>query len=136
MKTTFWKLLIACIVLIAIPIQGFAGAVAVVCEGSHQALYGVADSSAFDESHVRAAIEPVSQKMVALADQNEHLSSKEVAHLKCSACGPCCVGTALISSSEPFVAPFDGKCNFPEFSSHHLSPTLAGLDRPPQSSHA
>lgn len=133
--------------LIAIPVQGFAGAVAAVCEGNHQALYGVADSSAFDESHIRAAIEPVSQKMVALADQisdkhasvadqNEHLSSTEVAHMKCSACGPCCIGAALVSSFEPFVVQFDGKFNFPEFPSHHLPPTLAGLDRPPQASHA
>jgi hypothetical protein len=145
--TVLWKFLFTCLVLIAIPVQGFAGAFAAVCEGNHQALYGAADSAAFDESHIHAAIEPVSQSMIALADQvsdqhisiadqNEHPSPKEAAHLKCSACGPCCIGAALVSSSEPFVAQFDGKFNFPELPFHHLSPALAGLDRPPQANHA
>ncbi|WP_143473990.1 hypothetical protein [Limnohabitans sp. 15K] len=143
MKKAIWKLLFTCLMLIAIPVQGFAGAFAAVCEGNHQALYGVADSMASDEAHSHTAIEPVSQSMVALADQfpgqhdsaadqNDHLPTNDGAHLKCSACGPCCIGAALVSSFEPVVAQFDGKFQSPEISSHHLSPALAGLDRPPQ----
>lgn len=146
-KTSLWKILFTCLMLIAIPVQGFAGAFAAVCEGNHQALYGAPETVVFNDSHTHSTAEPFTQSMIVLADQasdqiasavdqNGHPSPTEAVHLKCSACGPCCIGAALVSTAEAFVLQFDGKFKSPEISSHHLSPALAGLDRPPQAIHA
>lgn len=51
----------------------------------------------------------------------------------CHAGGPCCPACIAVAFSvSPHALPERGSTHFPELVFHHRSPTLSGLDRPPQ----
>ena len=129
--------------LVAIPLQGFAGVSAAVCAGHHQTLYGAEVSVATDaqqlaHTHMSHAVE--SGNHAALHENHASPDTSDAGtpalehkpQQKCGGCGPCCVGAVLSSSVQPTIAALDGKTDFPSLASCHVSPAVRGLDRPPQ----
>ena len=118
------KFLLTCLMLVAIPLQGFAGMAAGACGGNHSGVVGSAHShqsenAAGDHGHASGHAQALK-------------SVGEPVHSKSSACGSCCVAAAIQAEVLATVDQTPQQANFPDLSSHHLSPALGGLDRPPQ----
>lgn len=137
-----------CLLLVAMPLQGFAAATMLVCAGNHESLYVAATS--FAATHTQAqhlhSTHQTDHHEISVASA-ENAGTGRVAHVhaasgvpshdtaakfKCSACGPCCLGAALTTEVVLGVAPLAQSADFPDLTSHHRSPALGGPDRPPQ----
>ena len=118
--------------LVAIPLQGFAGVSAAVCAGHHQSLYGAGLESVAHAAHSGDHVDAHAGHHTANAIEADAGTPAHNAHQKCGGCGPCCLGAVLTSSVQPTVAVLTGKTDFASLSSRHVSPAVRGLDRPPQ----
>ena len=124
--TAAWKIFLLCLMLVAIPLQGFAGVSAGVCAGHGAGLPTLSIAKSHHNAdamvhHAHAAGHADSGKAVA-----------EPVHFKCSACGSCCLGAAIHAFAPAPALQTPQQANFADPSYHHLSPALGGLDRPPQ----
>jgi len=138
-KIHFWKLVLTCLILITIPLRGVAGVAAAVCDTRHHSLYqSIQAVSVLDASDAgsHAGEHHHSTHDATDAEHQGHQSGIDSTHHKCSACGSCCVGTAMASGPLVFAVSFAGETVFPEPFTRHISPVLNGLDRPPQFSPA
>ncbi|MDO9198118.1 hypothetical protein [Rhodoferax sp.] len=143
-----WRFLLTCLLLVALPLQGFAAATMLVCGVHHESLYGAATQVIATQEKVQhlhgdhpsghhetpaASAQQAGAGEVAQAQTGSGVPSHEAADkFKCNACGPCCLGAALTTEVVLDVAPRVQAADFPDLTSHHLSPALGGLDRPPQ----
>ena len=143
-----WRFLLTCLLLVALPLQGFAATTMLVCEPHHESLYGSAAQVIAKQEkvqhlhgdhpsgHHETAAASAHQAGTGEATQAQTASgvpSQDAAdEFKCNACGPCCLGAALTTEVVLDVAPLAQAADFPDLTSHHLSPALGGLDRPPQ----
>lgn len=149
MRGSVWRFLLTCLLLVAMPLQGYAAATLLVCGASHDSLYvsvaqATADPIQAEHLHSGEPSHPheVSATSAGKASADEAAQAQAVpgvpsphaaAHFKCNACGPCCPGAALATEVVLNLAPLARSADFPDLTSNHLSPTLGGLDRPPQS---
>ncbi len=121
-----WKILLLCLMLVAIPLQGFAGGSTGVCAGHVQAL------PALSMSHSHHKPDAMDHHVHAAGHANSGKAAADPVHFQCSACGSCCLGAAIHAFTPAPAAQMPQQANFADPSSHHLSPALGGLDRPPQ----
>lgn len=138
MRLLVWRFLLACLMLVAIPLQGFAAASMLGCGAGHESLYGSSAQGVVNKNHEQHLhrANPADHHDSA-ASSAEHSATGVPSHatgekFKCNACGPCCIGAALTAELVLNLAPFASSADFPDLTSHHLSPALGGLDRPPQ----
>lgn len=90
---SFWRLLLMCLMAVALPVQGYAAAGAVHCAAMHERMHATA---AAEHHHDDGAM--ASHHHEAVAD--DHDSGKGgPAGFKCSACAACCVALGLPSSA-------------------------------------
>lgn len=148
MRGSVWRFLLTCLLLVAMPLQGFAAATMLVCGANHENLYGSATRVAAtpkQAQHLHGAhqtdhheISAASAEKAGTGEVTQAQAASGVpshntaAKFKCNACGPCCLGAALTTEVVLDVAPLAQSADFPDLTSHHLSPALGGLDRPPQ----
>jgi len=104
-KISIYKYIILCIMVFAIPTQGFAGTVLGFCHSGQ----APAQSSVQDSVKV-----------------------SNVSQSKCSGCGPCCVGLALGSSDVSLYNFVWASADFAQPVFFLTSPPLIGLERPPR----
>jgi hypothetical protein len=123
-KIFIYKYIVLCIMVFAIPAQGFAGTVLGFCHSGHapaqfsvQVQEHVHDHESKNESHL---------------DQGDLVKVSDVSQSKCSSCGPCCVSLAL-GSSDVSLYNFVWACaDFAQPVFFLTSPPIIGLERPPR----
>lgn len=145
-----WRFLLTCLLLVALPLQGYAAATMLVCGAHHESLYGSATQiiaiqekahhlhgdhpDGHHETHAGSA-QPADTGEVAQAQTASGVPFHDTAKkFKCNSCGPCCLGAMLTTEVVLGMASLVQAADFPDLTSHHLSPALGGPDRPPQRS--
>lgn len=145
MRGSVWRFLLTCLLLVAMPLQGFAAGSMLVCGANHESWNGPAAQAVANEQQVQhlhhagqsdhhaiAAEKASSGEMTVAQTASGVHSSHTNAHFKCNACVPCCSGALLTTALVLQLAPLASATDFPDLTSHHLSPALDGPDRPPQ----
>jgi len=124
------KVLAICLLILALPVQGFAAASQAFCHGK-QATHMVLqeDHGAHMHQHEQASSH---HHDGAQADSK----ASQLNH-KCSHCSQCCAGYAIAFSQLPsFALPVAKSIWVGSLSVLHGSISLSGLERPPRTSHA
>jgi len=123
-KISIYKYIVLCIMVFAIPTQGFAGTVLGFCHSGQ----APAQSSVQVQKHVHDH----AAQNESLPDQGDLVKVSNVSQSKCSGCGPCCVGLALGSSDVSLYNFVWASADFAQPVFFLTSPPLIGLERPPR----
>lgn len=124
------RLILACIMMLALPLQGFAAASMVLCGGGsnhqHQRAGGgpAEDVSAAHAHHGHGAD---AAKKVAQSDK----SAPDFAH-KCSICASCCSAVALASHDTAIAFPLIRQADVSELMTELKSQPALVPDKPPR----
>ena len=148
MDRATWRILLTCLLLIALPIKGFAATSMLACGPNHHHLYGtaahegeVASSLSHDhgngETHQHSAMQPLAsdpaQSGVLSDDAASAGRSPPLnANFKCNTCAPCCASAMLTNDVSIQLAAPVGSSEFPTFKIIYRSATVGRLDRPPR----
>lgn len=151
MTKSVWRFLLACLLLIALPFQGFAAIGMAVCGPNHHegfvslTLAGSADKRAAQNlpalashhhamaSDVPDAGEQMSQFSRSSPEAGSPISAgKTDNHFKCKNCAPCCASAMLTGEVVTPVARSAGKTDFPALVTTLTFPPPGSLDRPPR----
>jgi len=148
MRESIWRILMTCLLLVAMPLQGVAAATMLACGPNHDSLYGsIAQVAATGKQAQHPHSDGHSHKHEISAASAENASTGEAAqaqtvsgvpsaytdaNFKCNACGPCCLAAALTTDVVIRVVPLASSADFPDPTCNYLSPALGGLDRPPR----
>lgn len=125
-KIFIYKYIVLCIMVFAIPAQGFAGTVLGFCHSGQ----APAQSSVQVQMHVHD--HGHESKNESLPDQGDLVKVSDVSQSKCSSCGPCCVGLALGSLEVSLFNFFWASADFAQPVFFLTSPPVTGLERPPR----
>lgn len=123
-KIFIYKYIVLCIMVFAIPAQGFAGTVLGFCHS------GQAPAQSSDQ--VQMHVHDHESKNESLPDQGDLVKVSDVSQSKCSSCGPCCVGLALGSSEVSLFKFVWASADFAQPVFFLTSPPVTGLERPPR----
>lgn len=129
------KILAVCILVFALPLQGFAAATMMNCEKSHsheaQSLTE-SHNHGMHTGHAEATKHDATHENVADTSDTHHSSSSKHS---CSHCGSvCCSSTAIVASSVNVHPQFDDiKVNVAYSAPQFTSFVSAGIERPPRS---
>lgn len=140
MKTVLRTLWI-CLLLLALPVQGFAAAQMTQCGPGHgrtqHASVGGHEQARAAHAHEQHAKGLVQHDHHAHAasqpDDPSNDDSPPAAKHHCSACAACCVGLALPSSAPVVVAPPDAALHVAATGAADPVFLTSGLERPPRS---
>ncbi len=125
-KISIYKYIVLCIMVFAIPAQGFAGTVLGFCHAGQSPTQAVAQAQLHVHDHDHA------DKNESLPDQGDLVKVSDFSQSKCSSCGPCCVGLALGSSEVSLFNFVWATEDFAQPVFFLTSPPLIGLERPPR----
>lgn len=121
-KRSKWRFLLTYLLLVLLPLQGFAATSMLTCGPDQQQLDPQAQTI---EPSVSTQASNIAPSTVGHAD---HLDNKS----PCNHCAPCCIGAGLTREvSIHAAAPFSG-ADFPLLSHIPSSALVIGLDRPPR----
>lgn len=150
MTKSVWRFLLTCLLLVALPSQGFAAIGMALCGPNH---HGGVSSLSPVSIDARAAQNPPDQAPHHHAltsdahDAGGHegqsamsspdtgsagSTSKADGNLKCKNCAPCCASAMLTSEVVTPVALSAGKADFPALVTTLTFPPPGSLDRPPR----
>jgi predicted metal-binding membrane protein len=123
-----------CLLLLALPVQGFAAAQMAQCGPGHGPMRHASTGGHEHEPHAQVQDQhEYHVHAAAHADEAPSDASTPPAKHHCSACAACCVGMALPSSAPVVIAPADAV-------RHGVATAVAdpifltsGLERPPRS---
>ncbi len=151
MRKSVWRFLLTCLLLVALPSQGFAATGVSVCGPNHHQIFSslspvsdlgartsqelpdkvshhnAATSGAHDASDYLGQSSISSQDTVSIGS-----TSKVNSNFKCKNCAPCCVNAMLTSEIVTPIARSAGKADFPALITVLTFPPLGSLDRPPR----
>lgn len=116
-----------CLLLLALPLQGYAAATMLNCGPNHAAAASVDAHHAQHQATGDHGASPHD------AGQGHHLADG-VTKTKCSACASCCVGVALPASALVFAAASPAVAPVALFPIGPIGFTTSGPDRPPRTS--
>ena len=138
-----WRFLLTCLLLVALPLKGYAAASMPACGPDHHSIDATAaQAGPPPPSHEHRANAPHHHLAATMHGAHDgHASpaaepspaADQGAQSKCGTCAPCCIGAALIGDLSIHIAPPAGSADFPAFATGHSSPPLGRLDRPPRS---
>ena len=149
MNRSGWRLLLTCLLLVALPLKGFAAASMLACGPDHDSMIGdamthigePASSTTYEHGDAILHQHPVTlpgapgpdlsnglSYDAASPSQDPHFNAKA----KCGACTPCCAGAALTSDGLFHIAILVSGTDFPVFAAVHRSAPVTRLDRPPR----
>ncbi len=131
------------LLLLALPLQGFAAATMLNCGPNHQRMLSAGNTDQIEDHH-QATVEPhqhamgmadVHHEMVGESGTN-HLPSvhhlDKLTKFKCGACAACCIGAAMPTAGL-VIASFPPAMMTATFvSMPHVDFLSDGLDRPPR----
>lgn len=154
MKKSVWRFLLTCLLLVALPSQGFAATGMSACGPNHHrmsdsltqaaeptasALHDLPDDVSHHHSSAHSAVDADAdaysgQSSLSSSDSGSIGSTSHLnGNFKCKNCAPCCVGAALTSDVSTHVAAPVTEADFPAFLVIVSSlPPVGSLDRPPQ----
>ncbi|WP_245213343.1 hypothetical protein [Rhizobacter sp. AJA081-3] len=138
MKTAMRTLWI-CLLLLALPVQGFAAAQMTQCGPSHGPMQhaSVGGHGDVESRHMHEQLaQEHHQHAASHADDASNDGSTPAAKHHCSACVSCCVGLALPSSSPVVVAPSEATLHVAARGAADPVFLTSGLERPPRSPRA
>lgn len=132
MKRLSWRFLITCVLLVLLPLQGFAAAGRVRC---------VMDFPL--QSTMSSKISPDGAQSLGTANKNTHCEPVKQtvnktdkagkAHGSCKSSAPCCLGIVMMPSSQRAVFSAESGDAFATLVSLHASIPARTLERPPKS---
>ncbi|MFZ6758261.1 hypothetical protein ACO0K9_13710 [Undibacterium sp. Ji50W] len=127
MKST-WRYLIACMLLVLLPLQGFAVASRMACAMDMPASQALASTSTADNEHCQPQI----AKQADAKSAYDRVGKTTSAHGNCKSSAPCCMGIALMPAAQGMVfIPFHSDAqSLPVSLPASVSPAL--LERPPR----
>jgi hypothetical protein len=148
MDQSVWRFLLTCLLLVVLPLQGFAATSMLGCGPDHHQLDAapaqtVELSTSFQYDHDDAV--PLRQLIIQHTDGDSgshqfsatdasadghasHLNGKS----KCSHCAPCCIGAALTTNLSLHLVVPVSRAVFPLLTHVPSSALVVGLDRPPR----
>ena len=130
------------LLLIALPVQGFAAATMLNCGPNHHRMWeasvgtqvGSSEHAAHDHQHPKDVADP--DEVAVVGDHADGGSSlnhlSKLSKFKCSACAACCMGVALPPSPLAFLSFPPASAPTPNVSAPHVDFVSNGLDRPPR----
>ncbi|NCT82488.1 MAG: hypothetical protein GXC94_05050 [Comamonadaceae bacterium] len=122
----FWRIALAWLLAMALPIQGYAAQTLLLCAPAGHQAPAMAEHGGHDHARMLEAAK------AAPADDGGHAQHAG----KCSVCSACCNAVALTSAVPGLaVAPPDLP-EVPTLQAAHDRVMVGGLDRPPRSSRA
>ncbi|MDL2339530.1 MAG: hypothetical protein QFE16_16980 [Pseudomonadota bacterium] len=134
------------LLLLALPLQGFAAATMLNCGPNHHRMMAAA-STELDEAHEHTAAGQHHHEMGMAAGEHEVASANpsgdapplphldKLVKFKCNACAVCCTGAAMPTAAfafEPFATAMAPESFVP---TSHVGFVTDGPDRPPRLSH-
>jgi len=141
MSRAFWRSLLTCLLLVALPVSGFASASMLGCTPAHrQALAAPSgtdqmpamhDHARHEHGHDSAHLSGVVDATPAGQTHSTH-TAYFIDSDQCSSCAPCCVGMALFSSPLPRLDTSKPRADFPAADARYRSAWLGNLERPPR----
>lgn len=139
------RLVLVCLLLMAIPFKGAVAASMVMCGPGHEGVTApiatATDEFAGDPSHSQAH-DPRSLHHLSSANAmnddgaggDDHGSLAKHGATKYGICAACCVGSAILGSADPLMPAFAStEVPFPPLEVLFRSLALSGLERPPRS---
>jgi NADH:ubiquinone oxidoreductase subunit F (NADH-binding) len=142
MSQSLWRLLLTCMLLIALPLKGIAAVSQMPCGPGHGNADTVAsvhvDAKSFDADHDEAAGQNSGQSAVVVLDHDhDHDHDLAIGHhhdakLKCGNCAPCCLSLAPSGSVCMVPTVRVGLGEFESLQTRYISADLGGALRPPQ----
>ena len=152
MTKTLWRFLLTCLLLVALPSQGFAAIGMAVCGPNHHAVFDISSPAsnldsraaqkapgrvlhqhALESSDAHDADGHAGQSLILSPDTGASGNAiKADSDLKCKNCAPCCTSAMLTSEVVTPGALLAGKTDFPALITALTFPPLGGLDRPPR----
>jgi len=138
-KSALLRTLWICLLLLALPVQGFAAAQMTQCGPSHGRLQhtsaGGHGEAAALHTHEQDALDHHSSHPQAASHADEVSSDGSAPPAKhhCSACAACCVGMALPSSAPVVIAPPEAVIHVAATGAAEPIFLTSGLERPPRS---
>ena len=142
------RFLLTCLLLVALPIKGFAATSMLACAPNHHQMYGAAaqdvEPAGFawhdhgdGVSHQHADIQSLaSGPGHSVTSSDDTASTAQFSHSSakfgCGNCAPCCASAVLTGDVIiPITAPAT-TADFPVSTVSHRSPPIGRLDRPPR----
>ena len=147
MNRSGWRLLMTCLLLIALPLKGFAAVSMLACGPDHHRIVGVVaqvtesgsgshdHGSGLTHHHSTSPSDvPVNARSGVAHDNASAMGQTSHANtlFKCSSCAPCCAGVALTSDAAVQVAVPVSSADFPVARPVLPSAPVGRLDRPPK----
>jgi hypothetical protein len=126
-----YRHLLAALLLLAIPLQGYAASTMLFCKSGHHSQISSAENSARASQHSDHGTHAGATSQ----SPDHHGGAKTAAGEKpatCSACSLCCNLTVLVSSIEALGVSVDHAALQPLQVSPPSNPSLKGLKRPPR----
>ena len=121
------RLLLICLLALALPVQGVAAATMQFCAAAHKSQTLLFEAA----SHSHHAVHPHGSAQHASADDQDTLAKQT-----CSACAACCMAVALPPAALALPAVDPAIEAAPMLTTAYVGPDAVGLERPPRSSFA
>lgn len=149
MNRSLWRLLLTCLLLLALPLKGVAAVGMVPCGTSHHQLDGsktalaqTVAASVHEDVHGHDAADRHEAKpshhmghSAQTADSPDvaQAAGGDLAKVKCGGCAPCSMGAALTGAAIVRIPALPQVAELPAIESHYLSVDVVGFERPPRS---
>lgn len=140
--SAFTRYLLAWMLMLAIPVQGFAASAMLFCAPNHHNIVSaqlpmkVDDSSNASTSHAFTSQHPAHHHVATAQPQSQDdpsSSSSKPVDAKCSACSTCCIGSVIISAEIFAAHGLSNSVLIPFIQKTIISFSPDGFDPPPKS---
>lgn len=151
MNRSLWRLLLTCLLLLALALKGVAAAGMLACGTGHHAMGGATtaeppaatfDVDAHDHhgphGHEAGVMSPHAMDASAAtgaAGDFEHAAGVDLLKAKCGGCSPCSMGAVPAGTAIARLPVLPAAAELPAIESHYLSVYLVGFERPPRVVH-
>lgn len=154
MNQSIWRLLLTCLLLLALPLKGVAAVGMVACGTSHHRMDGSATAPAqmvATSTHEDVHGHDAADRHEASGKSSHHMGHSaqtadsadvaqaaggDMAKVKCGGCAPCSMGAALTGAAIVCIPALPDVAELPAIESHYLSVDVVGFERPPRITHA
>ena len=133
----FWRIALAWLLAVALPIQGYAAQTMLLCGPTHHQSSVVDDHAAHGHDHAAmahdGALAHASVEMSATAADPDKTPPAKVEHAgKCSVCSSCCSAAAITANVVTFAVSLPDLPEVATVKPAHDRVMVGGLDRPPR----
>lgn len=135
--SAFTRYLLAWMLMLAIPVQGFAASAMLFCAPNHHNIVSAQLPMKVDDaSHASTSQHPAHHHVATAQPQSQDdpsSSSSKPVDAKCSACSTCCIGSVIISAEVFAAHGLSNSVLIPFIQKTIISFSPDGFDPPPKS---